>query len=46
MNYTEIKEQFQRGVLETDEYRNFNINGKYFKELVKKWQSGVNKTDQ
>ena len=38
MNYTEIKEQFVRGVLESDEYRNDSINGKYFKELVKKWK--------
>ena len=45
MNYTEIKEQFQRGVLETDEYRNFNINGKYFKELVKKWHGCAKKTE-
>lgn len=37
MNYTEIKEQFLRGVLETDDYMNDNINGKYFKSRVKKW---------
>jgi hypothetical protein len=37
MNYTEIKEQFNRGVLESDEFRNININGKYFKNLVRKW---------
>lgn len=37
MNYTEIKEQFLRGVLETDEYVNDSINGKYFKSRVKKW---------
>ena len=30
----------------TFDFRNDNINGKYFKELVKKWQSGVKKTDQ
>jgi hypothetical protein len=37
MNYTEIKEQFQRNVLESEEYINDNINGKYFKSRVNKW---------
>ena len=45
MNYTEIKEQFQRSVLESDEYRNYSINGKYFKELVKKWHGCAKKTE-
>lgn len=37
MNYTEVKEQFQRNVLESIEYINDNINGKYFKSRVEKW---------
>jgi hypothetical protein len=37
MNYTEIKEQFQRNVLESSEYLNDNINGRYFKSRVDKW---------
>jgi hypothetical protein len=37
MNYTEVKEQFQRNVLESSEYLNDNINGKYFKSRVSKW---------
>lgn len=37
MNYTEVKEQFQRNVLESNEYINDNINGKYFKSRVEKW---------
>ena len=37
MNYTEVKEQFQRNVLESIQYINDNINGKYFKSRVEKW---------
>ena len=37
MNYTEVKEQFQRNVLESEDYINDNINGKYFKSRVSKW---------
>lgn len=37
MNYTEVKEQFQRNVLESKDYINNNINGKYFKSRVSKW---------
>ena len=37
MNYTEVKEQFQRNVLESSEYLNDNINGRYFKSRVEKW---------
>jgi|TARA_R110000824_G_scaffold383992_1_gene577789 hypothetical protein len=37
MNYTEVKIQFQRNVLESSDYINDNINGKYFKSRVEKW---------
>jgi hypothetical protein len=37
MNYTEVKEQFQRNVLESSEYLNDTINGRYFKSRVEKW---------
>jgi len=32
VNYTEVKEQFARNVLENPVYMNDNINGKYFKK--------------
>lgn len=32
VNYTEVKEQFQRNVLEDPTYYNDNIGGKYFKK--------------
>jgi hypothetical protein len=38
MNYIEVKEQFTRSVLETDEYINDNIQGKYFKSRIDSWR--------
>ena len=32
VNYEEIKQQFQRNVLERDDYYNDNINGKWYKK--------------
>lgn len=38
VNYGEIKEQFERRVLETDEYINDQIAGKYYKKNVMKYK--------
>ena len=43
MNYTEVKIQFQRNVLESSDYINDNINGKYFKSRVEKWNESDGK---
>jgi hypothetical protein len=32
VNYSEVREQFRRDVLENDEYINANINGKWFRK--------------
>jgi len=41
MNYTEVKEQFQRNVLESDQYINDCISNKYFKSRVSKWMEVI-----
>ena len=37
MTYLEVREQFSRGVLESDEYLNDNILGKFYKKRIKKF---------
>lgn len=36
-NYLEVKEQFARGVLETEEYLNDNISGRWYSKNVNKY---------
>lgn len=38
INFYEIEEQFKRDVLKSDEYYNFQILGKYFKQNVLEYQ--------
>lgn len=37
VNYGEVKEQFERRVLESDDYYNDQINGKWYKKNVRKY---------
>ena len=37
MSYYEVKEQFERGVLESNKYLNDNIQGKWYNDKIQKW---------